>query len=181
MSHFIKRVTDASRLCSMYHSTRQRTLPISASSTQRYLSLTRYPDSPKLYSTLALRPLPSAILLLALPGLLALPPTHPDFGFSLFLLLRSLRRCLAFPAIAPDIECHAWTSLAEVGMRVMESGFCSREGGCDRAVGIRSELLQVFLSLVCADKCYTRSQESTQQRSSHRTKNQSLLIFDVNN
>ncbi|KAG1902737.1 uncharacterized protein F5891DRAFT_1215571 [Suillus fuscotomentosus] len=128
MSHFIKRVTDASRLSSMYDSTRplkrQRTLPISASPTPRSSSLTPPPYSPKLYPTPALRPLPPAILLLALPGLLALPPTHPDF---------------ALPALAPDIECRAWTSLAEVGMRVMESGFCSQEGGCDWAVGIHSE------------------------------------------
>ncbi|KAG2144644.1 uncharacterized protein EDB93DRAFT_1152421 [Suillus bovinus] len=118
MSHFIKRVTDASRHSSMYDST----------------------HSPKLYPTPPLRPLPPAILLLALPGLLALPPTHPDFGFSLFLSLRSLRQCLALPALAPDIECRAWTSLAEVGMRVIDSGFCSQEGGCDWAVGIHSEV-----------------------------------------
>ncbi|KAG2116296.1 hypothetical protein BD769DRAFT_1485757 [Suillus cothurnatus] len=114
----------------------QRTLPISASPIPRSSSLTPPPDSP----TPALRPLPPAILLLALPGLLALPPTHPDFGFSLFLSLRSLRQCLTLPALAPDIECHAWTSLAEVGMRVMESGFCSQEGGCDWAVGIHTEV-----------------------------------------
>ncbi|KAG1786474.1 uncharacterized protein HD556DRAFT_1053488 [Suillus plorans] len=127
----------------MYDSTRplkrQRTLPISASPTPRSSSLTPPADSQKSYPTPALRPLPPAILLLALPGLLALPPTHSDFGFSLFLSLRSLRHCLALPALAPDIECRAWTSLAEVGMRVMESGFCSQEGGCDWAVGIHSE------------------------------------------
>ncbi|KAG2033018.1 hypothetical protein BDR03DRAFT_903113 [Suillus americanus] len=115
---------------------RQRTLSISASPMQRSSSFIPPPDSP----TPALRPLPPAILLLALPGLLALPPTHPDFGFSLFLSLRSLRQCLALPALAPDVECHAWTRLAEVGMRVMESGFCSQEGGCDWAVGIHSEV-----------------------------------------
>ncbi|KAG2364825.1 hypothetical protein BDR07DRAFT_1354615 [Suillus spraguei] len=115
---------------------RQRTLSISASSTPRSSSLTPPPNS----QTPALRPLPPAILLLALPGLLALPPTHPDFGFSLFLSLRSLRQCLALPALAPDIESHAWTSLAEVGIRVMESGFCSQEGGCDWAVGIHAEV-----------------------------------------
>jgi hypothetical protein len=123
----------------------QRTLPISASPIPRSSSLTPPPDSP----TPALRPLPPAILLLALPGLLALPPTHPDFGFSLFLSLRSLRQCLTLPALALDIECHAWTSLAEVGMRVMESGFCSQEGGCDWAVGIHTEVRHIFFS-ACA-------------------------------
>ncbi|KAG1721871.1 hypothetical protein EDD22DRAFT_936390 [Suillus occidentalis] len=115
---------------------RQRTLNISPSPDQRSSSLTPPPGSP----IPPLRPLPPAILLLALPGLLALPPTHPDFGFSLFLSLRSLRQCLALPAIAPDIECRAWTSLAEVGMRVMESGFCSQEGECDWAVGLHAEV-----------------------------------------
>ncbi|KAG1805584.1 uncharacterized protein BJ212DRAFT_1391745 [Suillus subaureus] len=115
----------------------QRTLSVSASSMPKSSSLTPPPpDSP----TPALRPLPPAILLLALPGLLALPPTHPDFGFSLFLSLRSLRQCLAMPALAPDVESRAWTGLAEVGMRVMESGFCSQEEGCDWAVGIHAEV-----------------------------------------
>ncbi|KAG2110691.1 hypothetical protein DEU56DRAFT_896675 [Suillus clintonianus] len=117
---------------------RQRTMSISPSPRPRLSSLTPLPDSPS--PKPALRPLPPAIVLLALPGLLAHPPTHPDFGFSLFLSLRALRQCLALPALAPDIECHAWTSLAEVGMRVMESGFCSQEGGCDWAVGIYAEV-----------------------------------------
>ncbi|KAG1832855.1 hypothetical protein DFJ58DRAFT_870225, partial [Suillus subalutaceus] len=106
---------------------RQCTHSISTSPMPRSSSFTPPPDSPMP----ALRLLPPAILLLALPGLLALPPTHLDFGFSLFLSLRSLRQCLALPALAPDY-------LAEVGMRVMESG--SQEGGCDWAVGIHSEV-----------------------------------------
>lgn len=54
--------------------------------------------------------------------------------------LRPLRQCLALSALAPDVECHAWTSLAEFGVRVIESGFCSQEGGCDWTVGIHSEV-----------------------------------------
>jgi hypothetical protein len=149
---------------------RQRTLNISPSPDQRSSSLTPPPGSP----TPPLRPLPPAILLLALPGLLALPPTHPDFGFSLFLSLRSLRQCLSLPAIAPDIECRAWTSLAEVGMRVMESGFCSQEGECDWAVGIHAEVCQLlYFTRLHADRCYTKGRESTQQRPPHRTKSRS--------
>ena len=121
---------------------------------QRILSVSRSqletsslpPGSPQLPLDTALRPLPPAILLLALPGLLAHPPTHPNFGFSLFLSLRALRQCLALPALAPDLECHAWTSLAELGMRIIESGFCAEQAGCDWAIGIDLEVSQSFFA-----------------------------------
>ncbi|KAG1742661.1 uncharacterized protein EDB91DRAFT_1221615 [Suillus paluster] len=131
---------------------RQRTLSVSPSPAPlRSSSLTPLLESPK--RTPELRQLPPAILLLALPGLLAHPPTHPDFGFSLFLSLRALRQCLALPALAPDLECRAWTSLAEVGMRVMESGFCAEDSGCDWAVGIYSEVEKALSkSLLIAQK-----------------------------
>ncbi|KAG1817613.1 uncharacterized protein BJ212DRAFT_1480169 [Suillus subaureus] len=86
---------------------RQHTLSISALLMPKSSSLTPPPpDSP----TPALHQLPPAILLLALPGFLTVP------------------------ALASDVESCAWTSLAKVGMRVMESGFCLQEGGCDWAV-----------------------------------------------
>ncbi|OAX38109.1 hypothetical protein K503DRAFT_741672 [Rhizopogon vinicolor AM-OR11-026] len=119
---------------------RQCTHTVSPSQTQASSSLSPPPQSSQPTPTPALRPLPPAILLLALPGLLAHPPTHPDFGFSLFISLRALRQCLALPALAPDVECRAWTNLAEVGMRVMENGFCAAEAGCDWAIGVDAEV-----------------------------------------
>lgn len=125
---------------------RQRTHSTSRLQSQASSSLSPPPESSQPSTIPALRPLPPAILLLALPGLLAHPPTHPDFGFSLFLSLRALRQCLALPALAPDVECHAWMNLAEVGMRVMENGFCAAEAGCDWAMGVDAEVRQSAFS-----------------------------------
>ncbi|KAG6330390.1 hypothetical protein ID866_8699 [Astraeus odoratus] len=86
-----------------------------------------------------LRPLPPQVLLLALPALLAHPPNHEKYGLSLFLSLKAIRMCLQLKALAPDIECHAWTTLAEVGMRVIESGF-STSGEHGWASGIEAEV-----------------------------------------
>lgn len=157
---------------------RQRIHSVSHSHSQVSSSPILPPESSQLYQTPALRPLPPAILLLALPGLLAHPPTHPHFGFSLFLSLRALRQCLALPALAPDLECRAWTSLAEVGMRVMESGFCAAEAGCDWAMGIDVEVRQSdFFLLVIPAEELCKGRESTQQRPSHRAKSSSYPYF----
>lgn len=86
-----------------------------------------------------LRPLPPQVLLLALPALLAHPPTHEKYGLSLFLSLNALRQCLQLKTLAPDIECHAWTAFAEVGLRVIESGF-STSGEHDWANKLEEEV-----------------------------------------
>ncbi|KAI0321192.1 hypothetical protein OF83DRAFT_1161926 [Amylostereum chailletii] len=70
--------------------------------------------------------LPPHVLLLSLPGLLVQPPTHPLHARSLHLSLQALRQCLALTALAPDIECRAWTGLAELGMAVIDGGFGER-------------------------------------------------------
>jgi hypothetical protein len=71
------------------------------------------------------RPLPPPVLLLALPALLALPPSHEHYSLSLFLSLRALRTCLELKTLTPDVECQAWTGLAEVGLRVINSGLAA--------------------------------------------------------
>ncbi|KAF8415813.1 hypothetical protein L210DRAFT_3494828 [Boletus edulis BED1] len=82
-------------------------------------------ESPQPLSTF--RPLPPPVLLLALPALLALPPSHEHYSLSLFLSLRALRTCLELRTLTPDVECRAWTGLAEVGLRVINSGFTPTE------------------------------------------------------
>lgn len=75
----------------------------------------------------ALKPLPEPVLLVALPRLLIHPPNHRYYIKSLFLSLCSLRRCLALPALSPEIECQAWTGLAEIGMKVIHGGLSQNE------------------------------------------------------
>ena len=74
------------------------------------------------------RPLPPPVLLLALPGLLALPPSHEQYSLSLFLSLRALRTCLELKTLTPDVECRAWSGLAKIGLRVINSGFMASGG-----------------------------------------------------
>ncbi|KAI0370118.1 hypothetical protein BV20DRAFT_944899 [Pilatotrama ljubarskyi] len=96
------------------------TLPPSSDPALRTTHLSsplRLPSQPEL------KPLPPAVLLVSLPSLLAHPPNHRYYVRSLILSLTALRNCLALPALSPDIECRAWTGLAELGMRVIAGGF----------------------------------------------------------
>ncbi|KAF7333041.1 hypothetical protein MVEN_02410600 [Mycena venus] len=93
-----------------------------------------------------------AQLLLALPSLLAHPPTHSEHKRALALSLLALRRCLGLPnpgrdngsrgqaGTALDLsqpdECRAWCALAEIGLCVLEGGF----GGEAWAAGVESEV-----------------------------------------
>ncbi|KAI6024335.1 hypothetical protein EDC04DRAFT_279369 [Pisolithus marmoratus] len=86
-----------------------------------------------------LKSLPPHVLLLALPALLLHPPTHEKYALSLFLSLKAVRLCLQLPALAPDVECYAWTALAEVGMRVIKSGFC-KTGEYEWTIGLEEEV-----------------------------------------
>ena len=86
-----------------------------------------------------LRPLPPAVLLASLPGLLAVPPNHHLYPASLILSLRALRKCLLLPALSPEIECRAWTGLAEIGMRVIGGGL-SQHAEHPWAHGIENEV-----------------------------------------
>lgn len=61
-------------------------------------------------------PIPPSTLLLALPSVLIHPPTHPDHQISLQLSSAALKKCLELPEIEGDLECRAWTALAEVGI-----------------------------------------------------------------
>ena len=64
------------------------------------------------------RTLPLVVLLLSLPHLLSHPPTHKYHTRSLFLTLFALRKCLSLPNLDMQVECRAWTELAEVGLRI---------------------------------------------------------------
>jgi hypothetical protein len=71
-----------------------------------------------------LAPIPAPYLLLALPRLLIHPPTHKYHLKSLFIAQRALRRCLALPEsqLDRDVECRAWTALAEIGVQCLAMG-----------------------------------------------------------
>ncbi|KAI0033851.1 hypothetical protein K488DRAFT_46896 [Vararia minispora EC-137] len=71
----------------------------------------------------ALTPLPPPVLLLALPGLVAHPPTHNLHPQSLALSYQAVKRCLGLKGLSPDMECRAWTGLAEVGMNAIDGRF----------------------------------------------------------
>lgn len=87
----------------------------------------------------ALRPLPPAVLLVSLPGLLAHPPTHRNYAVSLQLSLTALRKCLVFPDLTPEMQCRAWMGLAEVGMNVIGGGF-TRDQRCVWARDVEAEV-----------------------------------------
>lgn len=83
--------------------------------------LTELESSQNAESALAALPIP--VLLVSLPGLLIHPPNHRHHAQSLCVSLLSLRKCLSLPNLGPDIECRAWTALAEIGMIVIAGGF----------------------------------------------------------
>ncbi|KZT02078.1 uncharacterized protein LAESUDRAFT_662657 [Laetiporus sulphureus 93-53] len=78
-------------------------------------------------SVASFAPLPPAVLLVSLPALLAQPPNHRFYLQSLTLSLSALRICLSMPALSPEIECRAWTGLAEIGMKVIGGGLSQNE------------------------------------------------------
>lgn len=78
------------------------------------------PPSPET-PVLSFRPLPLPLLLLSLPAILILPPNHLLYDESLRLSVVAIRRCLHMRALSPEIECRAWTTLAQVGLQVIGS------------------------------------------------------------
>jgi hypothetical protein len=84
--------------------------------------LTELPSSSP---THALKPLPTDILLLSLPAILAHPPNHRFYAQSLALSLTALRRCLKIDALSPESECRAWAGFAEIGIRAIDAEFHS--------------------------------------------------------
>ncbi|KAI9459289.1 hypothetical protein HD554DRAFT_2137625 [Boletus coccyginus] len=97
------------------------------------------PPSTSLQPLSTFRPLPPPVLLLALPALLAHPPSHEHYPLSLFLSLRALRTCLELKSLTPDVGCRAWTGLAEVGLRVI-NGVFTTTGEHPWANGITAEV-----------------------------------------
>lgn len=74
-----------------------------------------------------LTPLPVKDLLISLPGLLIYPPNHRLHAQSLCLSLLAVRKCLSLDNLTADIECRAWTALAEIGMNAIAGGFSENE------------------------------------------------------
>jgi len=62
--------------------------------------------------------LPTPTLLLSLSSLLLHPPTHKQYGKSVYLSYLGALRCLSSQNLDPDVECRAWTTLAELGLRM---------------------------------------------------------------
>ncbi|KZT73388.1 hypothetical protein DAEQUDRAFT_721986 [Daedalea quercina L-15889] len=85
------------------------------------------PDGGRLSESATLKPLSPAVLLVSLPGLLAHPPNHKYYIPSLVLSLAALRKCLKLSGLSPEIECRAWTGLAEIGMKVISGGLSQSE------------------------------------------------------
>ena len=86
-------------------------------------------------------------LLLTLPALLVLPPTHPHHTVSLRLSLLAVRRCLqlrdcAAAGMTPDLECRAWTAFVELGMKVVGAGLSGAgPAGEEWAQGLENEVI----------------------------------------
>ncbi|KAJ3557467.1 hypothetical protein NM688_g1462 [Phlebia brevispora] len=126
-------------------SKRARTEP-SSSQSSSLSTLTPPPSSPIAPSEgtsssrdTQLRSLPEPVLLVSLPSLIIHPPNHRYYLKSLYVSLCALRKCLALPALSPEIECHAWTSLAEIGMKIIHSGM-SENVAYSWAIGIEAEV-----------------------------------------
>lgn len=79
--------------------------------------------------------------LLALPKQLIRPPNHPDHARGLCLSIHALRQCLRGKfALTAELECKAWTALAEVGMAVIQGGFTQNTDENKWAEGIELEV-----------------------------------------
>ncbi len=67
------------------------------------------------------------------------PPNHRYHRLSVQLSLAALRKCLSLPALSPEVECRAWTGLAEIGMSVISGGL-SEDDDRPWAKGIEAEV-----------------------------------------
>ncbi|TEB28133.1 hypothetical protein FA13DRAFT_1690790 [Coprinellus micaceus] len=66
----------------------------------------------------SLDPLPLPVLLLSLSSVLMHPPTHRHYAKSLYMSFLSTLKCTESTNLDPDMECRAWTGLAELGFRL---------------------------------------------------------------
>lgn len=69
----------------------------------------------------------SSSLLLDVPGVLVLPPNHKAYVASCILSLRVVRSYLAEGSKPQDLECRAWTALAEIGFRIIRAGWSTSD------------------------------------------------------
>lgn len=116
--------------------------------------------SPKEKPLLSLRPLPLPLLLLSLPAILILPPSHHLHDESLRLSMVALRKCLLIKALSPEIECRAWTTLAQVGLQAVGSQLsASSHERHAWARNIEAEVRAITRSLWASDQFTSRSIE----------------------
>ncbi|KAI0066715.1 hypothetical protein BV25DRAFT_1849368 [Artomyces pyxidatus] len=124
----------------------------------------------------SLTTLPAPVLLLALPDLFAHPPTDAHHPRSIHLSIQSLRKCLSLNSLSPEVECRAWTALAEIGMVVIDGGM-SQNIECPWAHGIEQEVEKaISKGLLIAQKhpslrLYKYQLMLTQARVSHWQRN----------
>lgn len=95
-----------------------------------------------------LEPLPPSVLLLSLPKLFAVPPNHKAHIASFVLSLNALRKCSAMRNLPPDVECRAWTNLAEVGLKIVRAGW-SRDEQFPWAADLENEARILYHSSQC--------------------------------
>jgi len=108
-----------------------------------------------------LNSIPCSTLLLALPSILIHPPMHPHHQTSLQLSSAALKKCLELPEIEKDLECRAWTALAEVGIieGTQEPGKAEEvEKAISKAVRTcrspYSPLIDAYIQLLIAQKVH---------------------------
>lgn len=95
-----------------------------------------------------LEPLPPSVLLLSLPKLFAVPPNHKAHIASFVLSLNALRKCSAMRNLPPDVECRAWTNLAEVGLKIVRAGW-SRDEQFPWAADLENEARILYYCSQC--------------------------------
>ena len=67
--------------------------------------------------------LPDSALLLGLPMVLSVPPNHKDYIASFQISIAALKLCCSLESLPPDVECRAWTALAEIGLKAIRAGW----------------------------------------------------------
>ncbi|KAF5332751.1 hypothetical protein D9611_005428 [Ephemerocybe angulata] len=101
--------------------------PYKRQKTQDCLALNYDPEVAKFEA------LPLPVLLLSLSNILLHPPTHRDYAKSIYLSTLSVLKVLEERNLDPDMECRAWTALAELGFR-MGLGECGVESQVEIAI-----------------------------------------------
>ncbi|KIY43932.1 hypothetical protein FISHEDRAFT_51821 [Fistulina hepatica ATCC 64428] len=92
-------------------------------------------------------------MLLCMPAAFIKPPGHEERASSLCASLFAIRKCIALPDLAPDEECRAWTTLAELGLIIIKDGYCADGSIHKWAHGVLEEVEKaISKSLVISQK-----------------------------